>query len=1003
MIRIRNVSSLYECLYSAVDYCRDNPNEDIEIIVPDKLSLFMEKFLFEKLNISSSFNLKVSTLNRFAKRNFPIEKSATISKVGSILLIHKIMNQHISELSTLKSRAYSFTYAENIFRTIAQLKASKIIHEEMSEFNSHDEQLKNKIQDLELIYRNYEIEKAGLLDASDLFLMSSFHIADGREGIRLLFVGFDDFTAIEYALIERLAMVAEVNVYTCFTNGNNKHIYNHEIYDQLKKIAFINELPFEVIDEIDCSQDVKQFMHGNIYGLKEECKSIPDDMVRIYSGNEVSSEIEFVARDIREKILLGYNYSNFGVAVYGLDNHLSKIKEIFKKYEINAYFDGEISLNKSIFYKFICSVFKYNFESYNLSHLIDLINSPFFVLGRIEKNKLISRLLDVDFKGKINDRTDLGDEVSDGLSQLREFLALFTFDKTITITEFVDIIKNADRVAKISDRLMSLSDNIADVQYKMILTRSYKLVFELFDEIIRYNQDITIEQFIDIFEHIAGVVKINNLPLTIDAVKVVDADNQMEIFDNLYIINCTAENAPSMKYDCGIILDTEIEKLNFSHKLSPTIAHINRLSKLRLFNLVNMFEDSLTICYSNNPSEIILDINKKLANVNNQSDLNFGTYLALSEWDYVDYLCKKDKNNKKIAKNTLKNKHFSNISTENLKIYDDMNTISASRLESFFDCPFSSFLNHQLKIKPRIDTKIQSFDIGTILHDILYLYYKRDKKVGEVYEFCRDQVFKHFDRDERLRLNADNAIVQNLIEEAVRTIAGVNYLDENSLFQVRKDLLEFDFSKTPLKLDNINIIGKIDRVDQCGDMLRVVDYKSGKANASLKELYYGHKLQLFLYSSAIENVVGDKVVGCFYLPLHNEYMREIGNTYSLNGFYINDNQVIQSFDKRLIPGMKSDIVNVNMLNSGLARTTIGYKEVDSAQMSRLKDYAKRTSIGAVDEIRSGFISPSPSGISKPCDYCPYMQICMRKSEGIDYREDHHIVPDSFKEVEDGGI
>jgi ATP-dependent helicase/DNAse subunit B len=69
--------------------------------------------------------------------------------------------------------------------------------------------------------------------------------------------------------------------------------------------------------------------------------------------------------------------------------------------------------------------------------------------------------------------------------------------------------------------------------------------------------------------------------------------------------------------------------------------------------------------------------------------------------------------------------------------------------------------------------------------------------------------------------------------------------------------------------------------------MRIIDYKSGKANASLKELYYGHKLQLFLYSSAIENITKNKVVGCFYLPLHNDYTREIGNSYALNGFFIN--------------------------------------------------------------------------------------------------------------------
>ena len=90
MIKVLNVNSFYSGLYQAVEFCKSYPNENIEIIVPDKLSLFMEKFLFEQMNISASFKIKVSTLNRFAKKGCLISKEQQISKVGSILLIHKI-------------------------------------------------------------------------------------------------------------------------------------------------------------------------------------------------------------------------------------------------------------------------------------------------------------------------------------------------------------------------------------------------------------------------------------------------------------------------------------------------------------------------------------------------------------------------------------------------------------------------------------------------------------------------------------------------------------------------------------------------------------------------------------------------------------------------------------------------------------------------------------------------------------------------------------------------
>ena len=126
MIKILNTSSLYESLYGAVEFCKENLQEEVEIIVPDKLALFMERFLFEKLNISASFNIKVSTLNRYAKRKCIVDKNSLLSDVGAILIIHKILNDNMEKLSVFKSKAFSFSYAENILRTINQFKASKI-------------------------------------------------------------------------------------------------------------------------------------------------------------------------------------------------------------------------------------------------------------------------------------------------------------------------------------------------------------------------------------------------------------------------------------------------------------------------------------------------------------------------------------------------------------------------------------------------------------------------------------------------------------------------------------------------------------------------------------------------------------------------------------------------------------------------------------------------------------------------------------------------------------
>ena len=1004
MIKVLNVKSLYSALYQAVEFCTNNKDEEIEIVVPDKLSLFMEKFLFEHMSINSSFSIKVSTLNRFAKKSCVVEKEKQISKIGSILLIHKILNNNIDKLSVLKSKAYSFNYAEEIFRTVGQLKASKISFEEMKLFTSSDSQLCGKIKDLALVYEEYEKAKAGLLDASDLFLMSSLFVANGKENKKLLFVGFDDFTAIEYAVIERLAMVAEVNIVHYNSKKSNKHIYNNEVVSQLKDIAYINQLPFEIQDYNETNLPLKQFLENNLYSLEKEEFVLEDELVKIYAGNSSEDEIEFVARDIRTKILNGHRFDDFGVAVFGLQNSLSKLKEIFEKYEINYYLDTEMALNKSILYNFFSSVLKYNVDGYSLSSLIDIINSPFFQLDDDKKRDIIQKLISVKFRGKISSNLNI-DIDNETKSTLVGFIGNVIFERNATVAEVVAKLKalNID--------LDLILNNIAvnDLESKLLITKSKDAIFSLFDEILKFNADIDLNAFFDIFTHITSVVKISNLPLKIDAVKVVDANNTMEVFNEFYVVRANQESAPNLKFDCGIILDKEIEQLNFSHKLSPTISHINRLARLRLYNLMMLFEKELIITYSKTPCDIVKELLEKLkvetklglVNLVPFSKFGYEKYSILSKWDYIDKFCKQEKNNKNllnIEEKLIGNKDFLNISKNNLNIFNGINEISATTLENYFKCPMSAVLSNILKIKPRLEVDILSLDIGNILHDITYTYYKRNKNVGDIYEFCKNEIFKCVEKEERLKLNIDSPIIVNLIDEAVRVINAVNYIDSNSNFAPK--FFEFDFrGNNALKLKNISIIGKVDRVDIFNDMFRVVDYKSGKADASLKELYYGNKLQLFLYSCAMERVLNKHSVGAFYLPLHNAYTKELGNTYSLKGFYIAEDFVVKAFDKRLQPCAKSDIVNVTLTKTGDVRKSIGYKELESREMDNLKSYAIKASENAVEEIKSGFIAPSPSDVSKPCEYCPYVHICLKSCNDITYRKAGKINLDSFKETD----
>ena len=65
-----------------------------------------------------------------------------------------------------------------------------------------------------------------------------------------------------------------------------------------------------------------------------------------------------------------------------------------------------------------------------------------------------------------------------------------------------------------------------DLKSKLLLKKSNEEVNNLFEEVLKFYPDITAETFYEIFVRISQVVEVNNLPLTLDAVKVVDADRK---------------------------------------------------------------------------------------------------------------------------------------------------------------------------------------------------------------------------------------------------------------------------------------------------------------------------------------------------------------------------------------------------------------------------------------------------------------------------------------------
>jgi ATP-dependent helicase/nuclease subunit B len=292
-------------------------------------------------------------------------------------------------------------------------------------------------------------------------------------------------------------------------------------------------------------------------------------------------------------------------------------------------------------------------------------------------------------------------------------------------------------------------------------------------------------------------------------------------------------------------------------------------------------------------------------------------------------------------------------------------------------------------------------DIGNILHRVAEKYYQRkDRQTLDIDKFCHSTITYIIEHDDKLQQHINSPILINLIAEAQRFVLHLRNLDANSKFVPTYFEKGFggkhDFPALKLT-DDISLNGKIDRIDLYEDYFRIIDYKSGNADATLSELYYGKKLQLFLYSLAIKNATDKQLSGTFYLPIQNvlEKSNSDDNIYKLIGFYTDNYDLAEVYDINIIENLKSNYVNMSVKNNAIKKTE---KVLSPSEMDRFLQYSKDISINALNEIKCGQFKASPLKMNKKsnaCTYCPYLSLCSKSSNNIPFREVDKVNKDSF--------
>ena len=1009
--------------------------EDQIIIVPDRYSLITEKLVFEKLGISSTLNIKVMGINRFASLILQKQNAMpkSMSNNGALIALGKAVYEEKDNFNFFPKSNIDVSFLQQIKNTISQLKTSEVTPEQLEKLAD------DKIHDIYLIYKNYEEkQKTGvdLADFLDVFIQN-IEKAD-FENTRIYFAFFDSMTSQGLSIVNLLlkkAKSVEFALACPQPQQKNKFIYDTSLEGNLKNL--VREAGVEIEEKIVTSSNfVSNFISNNIYLSNPQNINIKN-FANFWECSTADAQFEAVAREIKSHVVLGGRYSDCVVGVSALDENYCVMKRIFEDYEIPCFFDVDLTLAQTKPIEFLNLVFEF-FEEKDTSILYDIVSNIYANLDGCERSEICEFLDKYKFVDQDLDLHKLENEDDEKTyEKIKNILNVITphfIDKNGCVVggDFVGFLRNifdAFDMQKTTQKMHDYHLENGDLENQKIyekINEKIEDIFNVFEEETK-NEKLAFSEFVVLLNNVFESAKLSVVPLGVDQVFVGDVSKSF--FENgkiFFLCGANQDKMPDFQKDVGLISDKDIARFSGKVKIDPTIRTINLRKRLKLCSVLSIPKQKLFVSWvalgddgkKLTESTFVLGLVKMFAE--NVQKIGFAGDIQSEDFakqisnskrakrQLINYLLSPNiqsaenynslfyllsKNDSKIEqivsqinrKNTIKNLSNSDVLLKKKRF-------SVSGLETYAKCPFKYYVEKGLGITEKRPIDLDPILTGNIVHFVLEKYFsaKQTKDPERFVEFAFGELSKKTEYAVLFGHKKFKYGLDRLKKECVKTIKDIVANQSVSKFKISN--LEFVVRGDGFdeELTDLAFFGVVDRIDRLDDKAIVIDYKTGKVDRSSKNFYYGNKIQIFVYCRALEKFCGLKTVGAFYAPISNKKVKKKYEGYLLEG-------ELENFDPDY--SVDGGVLGLNLTSKRQPKKTKNFVLVNENNFENRKNYAVEIMKTNLRNIKAGFINCSPQrdGINQTCDNCKFLGVCQFDMNGANRPRIIKSVSDSFWE------
>ncbi len=564
----------------------------------------------------------------------------------------------------------------------------------------------------------------------------------------------------------------------------------------------------------------------------------------------------------------------------------------------------------------------------------------------------------------------------------------------------------------------------------------WQVILEALDETVHINSDkkISPKSFYDMLVTAFSQQKVGSIPSAIDCVMVGNTERtRFEDIKVLYVLGVNESVFPmSLKPD-GVLNDSDkLEMKDQGVEFSTTSSVAAYYFQYASYRTFTMPSEKLYISYSKcgNDSKTlrksyIIDRILKMFGIKEKLERDFSDISSLyakgparemlckniaafesgrdisGDWkNLYDYLNRDEEFTTRLERFMDTHNFAEQISSTNLKkLIPMLSYTSVSKLERYMACKYAYFIDYVLNIdRPKTET-VDALDIGNITHKVLEVISRKYASDIKTLSGCSEsdvlglidaeidkyicELSKHSDE-----ISArDRYAVKRLKNSIWLCFSAVKSQLLNSKFEPLGYEIEFSEKSElgPIHLTtadgaDVKLTGKIDRadiyIDGDNSYIRVIDYKTGKKELKLDDVFYGLNMQLMVYLSKLVGIeTNNKHGGALYFSVSDisvksdvkmmpeEAQKAIEASLGLKGLVPYDEAVLDAYDKK----MASSVKRANTSGNGVSLD--GFKTIDSYLKKKLGEIC-------TDMFRGDFsILPYKKGDFSPCDYCGYSSVC----------------------------